>query len=131
MRALCKHYHCFLSRCQKLSFCGLACFTLLADVYLSQRHRSATYYLVQATLVVAFILALLQFKVYPVPVMTFSGHYVIDQLAVISKLFIYLFSFFAFAYAREYIESHHIARSEYYLLGLFSVLGMSIMVVSL
>jgi NADH-quinone oxidoreductase subunit N len=60
-------------------------------------------------------------------VITFSGNYVIDQLAVISKLFIYLFSFFAFAYAREYIQSRKIARSEYYLLALFAVLGMSIM----
>ena len=40
----------------------------------------------------------------------------------------YLFGFFAFAYAREYIEARKIPVSEYYLLGLFSILGMSIMV---
>jgi NADH-quinone oxidoreductase subunit N len=101
---------------------------LLLDVFIGKRYRNLTYYLVQLTLVVAFILTLPQFKNYPAPIVTFSGHYVVDKLAVLSKLFIYLFSFFAFVYARDYITTRHIARSEYYLLGLFSVLGMSIMV---
>ncbi len=90
-----------------------------------QHRRVVTYFLIQFTLVVAFLLTLPQFKHYPEPVMTFSGNYMVDRFAVISKLFIYLFSFFAFTYAREYIKSRKIARSEYYLLGLFSVLGMS------
>ncbi len=108
-------------------FC-MTCFILMVDVFVAERHRIATYFLTQLTLVIAFILTVPQFSNYPEPVITFSGNYVIDRLAVISKLFIYLFSSFAFAYAREYIESRKIARSEYYLLGLFSVLGMSIMV---
>jgi NADH-quinone oxidoreductase subunit N len=100
---------------------------LVVDVFLSSRYRSLTYWLVQSTLVIAFILAVPQFGDYPVAQITFSGNYVIDQLAVLSKLFIYLFSFFAFAYARDYIQSRHMPSSEYYLLGLFAVLGMSIM----
>lgn len=107
---------------------GMACIVLLVDVFVAARYRIVTYFLVQLTLIVVFILTIPQFKHYPAPVVIFSGHYVIDSLAVISKLFIYLFSFFAFAYAREYIEARKMARSEYYLLGLFSVLGMSIMV---
>ncbi|TAK76819.1 MAG: NADH-quinone oxidoreductase subunit NuoN [Gammaproteobacteria bacterium] len=105
----------------------MASFILLVDVYVPQRHRILTYILVQATLVIAFLLTVPEFKEYPEPIITFSGHYIVDKLAVLSKLFIYLFSFFAFAYAREYLKSHHIARSEYYLLGLFAVLGMSVM----
>lgn len=106
---------------------AMACIVLVADVFVPERHRIITYYLAQLTLVIAFIMVLPQFKKFPVPVTIFSGNYVIDQLAVISKLFIYLFSFFAFVYAREYIQSRKIPRSEYYLLGLFAVLGMSIM----
>lgn len=101
--------------------------TLVVDVYLPERHRNITYALVQAAVAGAFLLTVLQFNQYPTQEMTFSGHYVIDKLAVISKLFIFLFSFFAFAYARDYIKSRNIASSEYYLLGLFAVLGMSIM----
>lgn len=105
----------------------MACFILVADVCLAERYRIATYFLVQFTLIIAFLLTLPQFQNYPAPILTFSGHYILDKLAILSKLFIYFFSFFAFAYARAYIETRHIARSEYYLLGLFAVLGMSIM----
>lgn len=105
----------------------MACFILLIDVFIAEKHRIATYILVQVTLVIAFIITIPQFKSYPTSFVTFSGNYVVDRLAVISKLFIYLFSFFAFLYAREYIQVRRIARSEYYLLGLLAVLGMSIM----
>ena len=105
----------------------MACFTLMVDVFIPERYRIVTFLLVQLTLVIAFILAIPQFKEYPVSILAFGGNYVIDKLAVISKLFIYLFSFFAFAYARDYIQKRNIARSEYFILGLFSVLGMSIM----
>lgn len=105
----------------------MACFILVVDVSLKEQHRIVTYFLVLLTLLIAFIITLPQFKAYPTAVVTFSGHYVVDRLAVISKLFIYLFSIFAFIYAREYIKVRNIVQSEYYLLGLFAVLGMSIM----
>lgn len=117
----------FLVALPEIIILCMACIILLADVYVSARYRIVTYLLVQLTLVLAFIFTLPQFKDYPAPIVTFSGNYVVDKLAIISKLFIYLFSFFAFAYAREYVEQRKIARSEYYLLGLFSVLGMSVM----
>lgn len=106
----------------------MACVILLVDVFVSERHRIVTYLLVQATLVAAFFLTLPQFKDYPEAILTFNGSYVLDKLAVLSKLFIYLFSFFAFSYSRDYLKTRDIARSEYYLLGLLSVLGMSVMV---
>lgn len=105
----------------------MTCIVLLVDVFISEERRILTFLLVQATLVVAFILTIPQFKAYPVPVAIFSGNYVIDELAVISKLFVYLFSFFSFLYARTYINERKIAQSDYYLLGLIAVLGMSVM----
>lgn len=106
---------------------GMSCIILLVDVFLSSRFRHITYYFVQATLVAVFLLTLPQFKAYPEPLVAFSGNYVVDELAVISKLGIYLFSLFAFAYARDYIETRRIAQGDYYLLGLFALLGMSVM----
>ncbi|OGT38768.1 MAG: NADH-quinone oxidoreductase subunit N [Gammaproteobacteria bacterium RIFCSPHIGHO2_12_FULL_37_14] len=103
------------------------CLILLCDVYFSKKHHLITYCLVQFTLVITFFLVFLQFKEYSDPIITFSGNYIFDRLAAIAKLFIYLFSFFAFIYAREYIQSRKIASSEYYLLSLLAVLGMSIM----
>ena len=104
------------------------CFIVLADVFLPKTYRILTYILTQAALVGAFVLALSQYNQSASPIETFSGHYILDRLAVLSKLFIYVFSAFAFAYAREYIAARKIARSEYYLLGLFAVLGMSVLV---
>lgn len=105
----------------------MACIILLVDVFLPERFRQVTYYLVQATLIGVFLLTLPQFKEYTHPVVAFSGNYVIDELAVLTKLFVYLFGSLAFAYAREYILARKMASSEYYLLGIFSILGMSIM----
>lgn len=108
-----------------LSMAGLI---LLVMVFLRDRYSSLTYFLVQATLVIAFLLTWMQFQQYTQAIITFSGNYVLDKLALISKLFIFVVSFFAFAYARHYIKERHIASSEYYILGLFAVLGMQVMI---
>lgn len=117
----------FIAALPEIVIVCMACVIILVDAFQPKRQRSLTYFLTQVTLILAFFCAFPQFGDYPAPVITFSGHYVLDDLAVTSKLFIYAFSFFAFIYAREYIERHNFARSEYYLLGLFAVLGMSIM----
>lgn len=106
----------------------MACIILVVDAFLPERRRNVTYVLVQLTLLAVFILTMPQFKDYSSAIVLFSGNYVVDDLAVTCKLFMYIFSLFAFAYAREYLEARKIPRGEYYLLGLFSVLGMSIMV---
>lgn len=117
----------FIVALPEIFLLGMACVILLVDSFLSKRNYIAVYLLVQLTLIATFFLTLPQFKTYPASIVTFSGNYVIDELAIISKLFIYLFSFFAFAYAREYIQARKIPISEYYLLGLLAVLGMSVM----
>jgi NADH-quinone oxidoreductase subunit N len=99
---------------------------LLVDVFLSKRFRHITYLLVQGTIVVTFVLVLQEYNEFP-KVITFNGHYILDKLAILTKLFILLSSFFAFIYARPYIEPREISRSEYYILGLFAVIGMQIM----
>jgi NADH-quinone oxidoreductase subunit N len=106
----------------------MACVILIADAFWPKRTMLSTYALVQFTLVAAFLAAFPQFQDYPSAVVTLSGNYVVDDLAITSKLFMYTFSIFAFMYARDYIEARKFATSDYYLLGLFSVLGMSIMV---
>lgn len=100
---------------------------LLIDVFLPERHRGVTYLLVQSTLIAAFLVTVLQYQLHSDLFLIFSGHYAVDRLAVLSKLFIFVFSFFGFAYARDYLSTRNMARSEYYILGLFAVLGMSVM----
>ncbi|SRR5579883_201421 len=105
----------------------MACIVLLVDVFVKERFRWVTYALVQLTLVIGFLLTLQQYHDYPQPIVTFSGHYVLDKLAVLTKLFIFVVSFFAFIYANLYIKERRMSRGDYYILGLFAVLGMQVM----
>jgi NADH-quinone oxidoreductase subunit N len=100
---------------------------LLVDVFIKERFRIVTYILVQATIVISFLLSISQYRNYTNPMVTFSGNYVLDKLSVLVKLFVLVSSFFAFVYGREYLRDRKIARNDYYILGLFAVLGMQIM----
>jgi NADH-quinone oxidoreductase subunit N len=100
---------------------------LLVDVFLPARYRAATFLLIQVTIVLVFFTTIWQMRHFPDAIILFNGSYILDELALLSKLFVYLFSFFAFTYAREYINTRNVPHSEYYLLGLFTVLGMSVM----
>jgi NADH-quinone oxidoreductase subunit N len=106
---------------------SMASIILLVDVCLQERHRLLSYLLIQGTLVGTFLFVAAQYRDYSHPIITFSGNYIVDKLAVLTKLFILMASFFAFIYARPYIKERKIGRSEYYLLGLFAVMGMLIM----
>ncbi len=105
----------------------MASLILLIDVCLTERRRIMTYSLVQLTLMATFFLVMMQYREYSHPIITFSGHYVVDKLAILTKLFVLGTSFFAFIYARQYIQDRHISRGEYYILGLFAVVGMLVM----
>jgi NADH-quinone oxidoreductase subunit N len=105
----------------------MACIILIVEALLIERFRIVTYILVQMTLVIAFFIIVMQYREYASHVVTFNGHYVLDKLALLTKLFILVASFFAFIYARQYTKERNIARGEYYMLGLFAVMGMMIM----
>lgn len=107
-----------------LSMIGLI---ILIDAFLTERFRIVTYILVQVTLFASFLLVLYQYHHYPKPVVTFSGNYVLDKLAILTKLFVLTASFFSFIYAREYIKFRNVQRGDYYLLGLLATLGMLVM----
>src|SRR5690349_6801236 len=93
---------------------GMVSVVLLADVFLKEQLRIITYILVLVTLGITFILAATEYREFPNHLVTFSGHYVLDKLAVLTKLFILGASFFAFIYARQYTKERQIPRGEYY-----------------
>lgn len=105
----------------------MASLILMVDVFIKERYRITTYVLVLATLAVTLFIVSAQYREYPNPIITFTGNYVLDKLAVLVKIFILVTSFFAFIYAREYLKERNISRGDYYILGLFAVLGMDVM----
>jgi NADH-quinone oxidoreductase subunit N len=105
---------------------GMTCVIMLVDLFVEQRQQLLTYALTQLTLVGAAILTLC---LYCIPTtVDFSGLTVHDPLGSILKLAIYIASFFVFLYSRNYFREQNMAKGEPYLLGLFSILGMMVLV---
>lgn len=106
-----------------------ACITLLLGVFItSTKFRDLSYYVAQLILIIVGILTYRQFG--NPPTIAFYGFFVQDNLSILLKEMIYICGFFTFLYSREYIREKKIPFSEFYVLGLFSILGMMVLVSS-
>ena len=105
---------------------SMACIILILDLYVSDKNRVITYLLSLATLVVATVLTVNESV--QGTVITFSGTFVLDPMAVVLKVFIYLVTAVVFIYSRGYLVERNLFKGEFYVLGLFGVLGMMILV---
>ncbi len=103
-----------------------ASFVLVWDVYRGAAVRLSTYRLAQASLIVTLVAVLL---VYPSePSRTFSDTFVLDQMGAVLKVMTLLVGFFCFFYARDYLIARDEDKGEFYILGLFSILGMLVLI---
>jgi NADH-quinone oxidoreductase subunit N len=116
----------FMPLLPELFVLTLACFILVVDVFLEERQRHITYGLTQLTLLGAALLTLATYA--HAPVTTMFGHYVRDAMGDVLKLCIYLATAAVFLYSRDYLRQRDLFKGEYYVLGLFGVLGMMVMV---
>ncbi len=105
---------------------SMALVILLVDAFISSQQRIITYFLTQATLVVALIISIKNFS--EPAAMVFNDMYIHDTMASILKIAIYVIVFLVFLYSRDYLKSRNMYRGEYFVLGLFGVVGMMIMV---
>jgi NADH-quinone oxidoreductase subunit N len=104
----------------------MTCLVLVVDLFLPQEKRGFSLFLAVVTLVLT---AMAVIAVAPVDsISSFSGSFVLDQLAVTLKLAICLICILVFIYSRDYLSDHSIYKGEYYVLGLFAALGMMIMI---
>ncbi len=104
---------------------AMACVILVTDLFLSDRLRVVSYLLALGTLAVAAVLTLRGFS--GAPVYTFEGMFVADRLADVLKLAIYALVFVVFVYSRRYLQDRGLFRGEYFVIGLFGVVGMMVM----
>ena len=105
---------------------AMACLVLLVDVYLPQDKRNLTYVFAQFSLIITLVLLLGNQT--DSRVLAFNDLFVQDAMADALKMFIIIISFGVFVYSREYLQSRDIFKGEFYVLGLFSILGMMLMV---
>ncbi len=104
----------------------MICVVLVVDLFLTDKNRSITYLLSQATLLGAAVLSVIVQS--SVPEYTFGGMFVNDGMGTVLKLFIYLSTAIVFIYSREYLIERGLFKGEYFVLALFAVLGMMVMV---
>jgi len=103
-----------------------ACVILLVDVFLSEKQRWLTVLLSLVTLAVAAYLTL----AYGVEarVVTLNGFFVADPMGDVLKLFAYGAVAVSFIYAQDYLKRRGLQKGEFYILGLFALLGIMVMI---
>ncbi|MDE2274395.1 MAG: NADH-quinone oxidoreductase subunit NuoN [Gammaproteobacteria bacterium] len=105
---------------------GMACFILVVDLFLSDRWRDVTHWLAIATVVAT---AWLTFAVSGnAPLLTFHDMFVNDSMGNVLKLFVYLMVAVTFVYSRGYLRDRSLFKGEFYVLGLFGMLGMMVII---
>ncbi|MFC1602609.1 NADH-quinone oxidoreductase subunit NuoN [Pseudomonadota bacterium] len=106
----------------------LACLVLVVDLFLQDEQRIVTYAITQLGLLFAIFLTLSADQT-GVQI-AFDGSYIRDGMSDVLKVSIFIITMGAFVYAKEYLQEHKLFKGEYYVLGLFAVLGMMVMVSS-
>jgi len=102
------------------------CVVLIVDLFVSDRWRDITYLLVMATLAVtAWVAGGIGVDGQSI---AFSGSFVTDPLARLLKLFAIVVVATVLLYSRAYLREREIHKGEYYLLGLFALLGIMVMI---
>jgi len=104
----------------------MACLILLIVPFLPNNGRTASYALSLVTLAMLFVLTLVNMD--GTVRLSFSDMVVNDPMSDLMKLVVYLIAFAVFVLGRKYLQDRGIDKGEYYLLGLFGVLGMMIMI---
>jgi len=104
----------------------MACAILVFDQTRLNRIPNLSLMLTLATLAVVCLLTGAQ--VYQESVIVMDGMFVDDGFSNLSKFMISLIAIVVFAYSKAYSVDRGVNRTEYYVLGLFGVLGMMVMV---
>lgn len=107
---------------------SMTCLLLVVDVFLKQSQRNASYLIAQFSLLGTLVLTWVNMTTERVE--AFNGTFVVDPLADVLKIFICLVVALVFVYSRDYLKDRNIFKGEFYVLGLFGVLGMMVMVSS-
>ena len=102
------------------------CVVLLVDVFLRDEQRMITYWLSLAALLGTAACSALFFV--DEPVTTFFGSFVADAASGVLKLVAYVAVALVFVYSRDYLARRNLFKGEFFILGLFGLLGIMVMV---
>ena len=104
----------------------MASIVLVVDLFVSDKSRGGTYILSQFTLVTLIAITVVSFT--EKETIAFSGTFVRDGMGDLLKIFVYIVTFALFLYSKSYLKAREMFKGEYFVLGLFGVLGMMVMI---
>ncbi len=108
-----------------MTLLSLLCVVLVADLFIDNEHRALTFWF--SMLALAGTLLALYWTMPEARTVIFSGSYVSDSLSQILKIAAVIFVAISFLYSRDYLRANDLNKGEFYLLGMFGLLGMMIM----
>lgn len=103
-----------------------ACLALLADLFFHERCKSIAYTISCIGLLLTLCVSSLFLGNYKLLIL--NGLFISDDTGHIMKIFIYITVLLSFVYSRHYIDERKMPSGDYYVLGLFSTLGMMVLV---
>ena len=102
------------------------CVALIGDLFLRQHIKCFAFVCACIGLILAAIVSSLYLGQFSSTL--FNGLFISDDMGHLMKLFIYLTVFLSFFYSRKYLDDRQMPTGDYYVLGLFSTLGMMALV---
>ena len=102
------------------------CIVILVDAFLSDEQRHVTYLL--SLLAVVGTAATTFFLGADGSIVTASGSYIADSAGNVLKMATYLIVALVFLYSRDYLITARLFKGEFFILGLFSLLGIMVMI---
>ena len=110
----------------ELALLALACLVLMCDVFSTSPNKLLTYWLAQLSLAAVIFLVI---YFYPDERMSvFAQHFVLDPLSAVLKVTVCAASIVVFLYSYHYFKERSQLQGEYFVIGLFAVLGMLVMI---
>jgi NADH-quinone oxidoreductase subunit N len=120
----------FMLAASEIWVLGMACFILVADLFLRPERKGIIHMLAMLTLIFAAIITLRSDYAAggEVSGLAFNGAFVRDYMGDVLKLFSYLVLGFVFVYAKYYLRQFSMFRADFYTLALFSLLGIMLLI---
>ncbi len=116
----------FMLAAAEIFLISAICIVLLVDVFLTDEQRRLTFRL--AILAIVGTAACSSYFAVSESVTAFDGSFVTDPVSSVLKMFAYLIVALVFMYSRDYLIRAGLFKGEFFILGLFGLLGIIVMI---
>ena len=116
----------FIPAAAEIFLISAICLVLLIDVFLKDEQRRITLRL--SILAIVGVAACSSYFAMAEPVIAFNGSVIADPVGNVLKMFVYIVVALTFLYSRDYLIQAGLFKGEFFILGLFGLLGIMVMI---